>query len=57
MRCTGDGEDEMDGIGEAAEVRDGPIESVLTIRAVIDGDDDVAAPPSLSGLSIELRLR
>lgn len=54
---TGDGGDEVDGVGEAAEMRDGPIEGVLALRAVVDGDQDVAAPPSLSGLPVQLRLR
>lgn len=54
---TGDGEDEVDGVGEAAEMRDGPIESVLAFRAVIHRDHDVASPPPLSALSVQLGLR
>ena len=54
---TGDGVYEVEGVGEAAEVDESPIEGVLAVGAVIDGYQNVPAPPSLPGLPLQLRLR
>lgn len=45
------------GISEAAKMNKGPIEGVLAIGPMIDGDDDVTATAALAGLSLQLRLR
>lgn len=43
---------EMESIVDAAEVNEGPVEGVLAVRAVVDGDDYVPALPPLSGLPL-----
>lgn len=56
LMLTGDSMDKVDGIGEPAEVEDGPVEGVLAVRAVIDGYENVSASPPLTRLSLQLWL-
>lgn len=46
--------DEVEGVGEAAEVGEGPVEGVAAVGAVVDGDEDVPAAPPLAGLAVQL---
>lgn len=51
--CTGDGVDEVDCIGEAAEMGDSPIKGVLAVWPMIDSYDYVTAPSPLAGFPVE----
>ena len=44
---------EMDGVSKPAKVNEGPIESVLAVRPMIDGYEYVTTSPSLPGLSVK----
>ncbi|CAL5404184.1 unnamed protein product [Camellia sinensis] len=46
----------MNGVDEAVEVDEGPIEGVLAVGAMIDSDEDVAAATSLAGFSLKFKL-
>lgn len=54
---TGDGVDEVDGVGDAREVRERPVEGVLGVGPEVDGDEEVPAAAALPVLSLELRRR
>ena len=57
MYSTGDGVDEVDGVGDAREVRERPVEGVLGVGPEGDGDEQVPAAAALPGLALELRRR
>lgn len=54
---TGNSMHKMNRISDAAKVSESPMKSVRGIRAMIDGDKNIATPPSLAGLPLQLRLR
>ena len=52
---TGDGVDEVEGVGDAREVGERPAEGVPGVGAEVDGDEQVPAAAALPGLALELR--
>lgn len=52
---TGDGVDEVEGVGDAREVGERPAEGVPGVGAEVNGDEEVPAAAPLPGLALELR--